>query len=290
MQLELQIKKGKNHVGSKILDTILQGKNIIPVYQPIVLLETGQVFGYEALSRISDDSLEIRIDSLFRLADKMNKSWELETLCRKKALKNARGMDVQKKLFLNVNPNIIHDVEFKNGFTKSRLEKYGLNYNNIIFEITERSAIVDPDTFFRTIKHYKEQNFCIAIDDVGSGYSGLNTINDIRPDILKLDMNLTRNIDKDEIKQHLCKAMVDFGRNSGIKIIVEGIETKEELQTLIDLNVKLGQGYFLCNPQEDFADLSPEKINTIEELQNKKQKRLFKLKTKNKLNEQAYGT
>jgi len=230
------------------------------------------VFGYEALSRISNNYLEIRIDNLFSLADKMNKSWELETLCRKKALKNARSMDMQKKLFLNVNPNIIHDAEFRNGFTKSRLEKYGLNYHNIIFEITERSAIIDPNAFFKTINHYKEQHFSIAIDDVGSGYSGLNTINEIRPDILKLDMNLTRNIDKDEIKQHLCKAMVDFGKNSGIKIIVEGIETKEELQTLINLDVELGQGFFLCTPQESFEDLSLEKIKMIERFQREKHK------------------
>ena len=270
MQFGLQISDAKNNVSSKILDTILESKNIIPIYQPIISLENGQVFGYEALSRISDNSLEIKIDSLFSLADKVNKSWELETLCRKKALKNAKGMDTQKKLFLNVNPNIIHDVEFRSGFTKSRLKKYGLNYNNIIFEITERSAIIDPDAFFSTINHYKEQNYGIAIDDVGSGYSGLNTINEIRPDIIKLDMNLTRNINNDEIKQHLCKAMVDFGKNSGIKIIAEGIEAKEELQTLISLNVEFGQGYFLSTPQESFVDLSFEKIKLIEKLQKRK--------------------
>ena len=273
MQSAIKTRDTVKQADFKILNAILKGKFITPVYQPIVSLSDGQIFGYEALSRIPGNSPEIRIESLFRLADKMKKSWELETLCRKKALKNAKNMDARKKLFLNVNPNIIHDVEFRNGFTKSRLEKYGLNFDNIVFEITERSAIINPETFFYMIKHYKRQNYGIAIDDVGSGYSGLNTINEIRPNIIKLDMNLTRNIDKDEIKQHLCRAMVDFGKNSGIKLIVEGIETKEELQTLINLNVEFGQGYFLGIPQESFAEVAPEKITIIEEFQMDKQKR-----------------
>ena len=280
MQLALQTNNTKNQAGFKILDAILEGRLIMPVYQPIVSLIDGQIFGYEALSRISDNYLEIKIDSLFKLADMMGKSWELETLCRKKALKNARSMDEQKKLFLNVNPNIIHDVEFKNGFTKSRLEKYGLNFHNVVFEITERSAILEPETFINTINHYKKQNYGIAIDDVGSGFSGLNAINDIRPDIIKLDMNLTRDIDKDEIKQHLCRAMVDFGINSGIKLIVEGVETKEELQTLINLNVEFAQGYFFAFPHESFLDISPEKSKLIERYQKEKQK----IKCPSKLN------
>jgi EAL domain-containing protein (putative c-di-GMP-specific phosphodiesterase class I) len=248
---------------SEILHKILEGNNIIPVYQPIVSLKDGQIFGYEALTRISDKTLELNIEEVFILADKMNKLWELETLCRRKALKNAKYMNTEKKLFLNVNPNIIHDAEFRNGFTKSSLIKYGLDSLDIVFEITERNAIIDKDAFLGSIEHYRKQNFKIAIDDVGSGYSGLNAINDIRPDIMKLDMNLTRNIDKDEYKQHLCNAMVNFGKNAGIKVIVEGIESKEELQTLITLEVEFGQGYFLGIPQENFADIPQEKQDLI---------------------------
>ena len=256
----------KNHetkINSKILQNILEEKNIIPVYQPIISLKNGKIFGYEALTRISDETVELSIEHMFILADKMNMLWELETLCRKKALKNAKNINPEKKLFLNVNPNVIHDKKFKNGFTKNRLTKYGLDLLDIVFEITERNAIIDKEAFLGSIDHYRKQDFKIAIDDVGSGYSGLNAINDVRPDIMKLDMNLIRNIDKDEIKQHLCKAMVNFGKNAGIKVIVEGIETKEELKTLIKMDVEFGQGYFLGAPQETFADIEPEKIKLI---------------------------
>jgi len=261
----------------EIFNRILHEQQIMPVYQPIVSLTDGKVFGYEALSRVLDDKtsgkvLDLSIEHIFRIAEKMNKLWELETLCRKKALENAKHIlvDMEKKLFLNVNPNAIHDIEFKDGFTKNRLDKYGLDFHNIVFEITERNAIMDKEAFLDSIEHYRKQNYGIAIDDVGSGYSGLNVINDIKPDIIKLDLNLIRNIDKDETKQFLCKAMVDFGKNADIKVIAEGIETEEELQMLIKLNVDFGQGYFLGIPRKSFADIAPEKINLIEKYHSKK--------------------
>jgi len=263
---------------SDILDKILEGEYITPVYQPIVSLTDGQTFGYEALSRISEKELEMDIGQMFKIADKTNKAWELEALCRTKALKNSVYIEEGKKLFLNVNPNIIYDEKFregfsktdKAGFTKTRLNEYGLDFHNIIFEITERVAIMDSDAFMGSVNHYRNQNYGIAIDDVGAGYSGLNTIANVRPNIMKLDIDLVRNIDKDETKQLLCKAMVDFSKSAGILLIAEGIETEEELRTLIKLNVDLGQGFFLGIPQQTFADIAPEKIETIKNAHTKK--------------------
>jgi EAL domain-containing protein (putative c-di-GMP-specific phosphodiesterase class I)/GGDEF domain-containing protein len=261
-----------------ILDKILEGEYITPVYQPIVSLTDGQIFGYEALSKIKEKELEMDIGQMFRIADKTNRAWELEALCRTKALKNSIYIKNGKKLFLNVNPNIMHDEKFKEGFlgtgkagfTKTRLNEYGLDFRNIIFEITERVAIIDSEAFMGSIKHYRNQNYGIAIDDVGAGYSGLNTIANVRPNIMKLDMGLIRNIDKDETKQFLCRAMVDFGKSAGILLIAEGIETEEELRTLIKLNVDLGQGFFLDIPQHTFVNLPPEKIEIIKSAHTKK--------------------
>lgn len=253
----------------QLLDKIIEGKHIKPVYQPIVSLTDGQTYGYEALSRISSRELQMNIEQMFKMADKMNRSWELETLCRTKALENSVHKDAEKKLFLNVNSNIIHDEKFREGFTRSRLNEYGLNPDNIIFEITERIAVLDINAFLGSISHYKSQNYGIAIDDVGAGYSGLNIIAGVRPNLIKLDMNLVRDIDKDETKQLLCRAMVDFGKSAGIQLIAEGIETEEELKTLIKLKVDLGQGYFLGIPQESFSDITPEKIKMIKKYHEK---------------------
>ncbi len=246
-----------------ILEQILDGKYIEPVYQPIVSLTDGQIFGYEALSRITNEKLQINIEHMFRVADRLNKSWELETLCRTKALENAIHIDKNKKLFVNVNSNIVYDDDFKKGFTKNRLNEYDLDASNIIFEISEHISIFDNDAFLSSISHYKNQNYGIAIDDVGAGHSGLNVIASIKPNFIKLDMNLIRNIDKDETKQALCRAMVDFGKNTGIKVIAEGIETEEELETLIRLEADYGQGYYLGIPQETFENISTAKIQNI---------------------------
>jgi len=252
-----------------ILNKILEGGYIMPVYQPIVSLTDGEIFGYEALSRISEKELEMDIELLFKTADKTNRAWELESLCRTKALKNSMHIQNGKKIFLNVNPNIMHDEKFRDGFTKTRLNEYGLDFHNIIFEITERVTINDNEAFLGSIKHYKDQNYGIAIDDVGSGYSGLNTIANIRPNIMKLDKHLIRNIEKDDIKQFLCKSLVEFGKSAGILLVAEGIETEEELKTLIKLNIDLGQGYFLDIPRQTFVNLSQEKIDKIKNAQNR---------------------
>ncbi|MDL2264395.1 EAL domain-containing protein [Synergistaceae bacterium OttesenSCG-928-I11] len=255
---------------AEILDRIIDGKHIRSVYQPIVSLADGEILGYEALSRISDDHLQMDIEQMFRTADRTNRAWELEALCRTKTLERAVDMGAEKKLFLNVNPNIIHDDGFKNGFTKRRLEEYGLDFRNVIFEITERVAVLDNHAFLSSIDHYKRQNYVIAIDDVGAGYSGLSVISDVRPNLIKLDMALVRNIDKDEIKQLLCKALANFTSGAGIKLIAEGIETEEELKTLIKLGVEFGQGYFLGIPETSFADIAPGKKEMIRKYHAKK--------------------
>ncbi len=238
------------------LEQILEGKYITPVYQPIVSLRDGTVFGYEALSRIANETLAMGIDEMFKTADRINKAWELEALCRARALKHSVGIDETQKLFINVNPNIIHDTDFKEGFTRNRLNKLGISSHSIIFEITERVTVKHRNLFFESVDHYKSQDYGIAIDDVGSGYSGLNIIVDVRPCFIKLDMHLIRNIHKDHIKFCLCKALTDFCKGVGIKLIAEGIETDEELLQLISLGVDYGQGFLLGKPKETIEDIS----------------------------------
>jgi len=254
----------------QILNKIIEGGFISPVYQPVISLTEGHIFGYEAVSKITVKELKMEIGQIFRQADKLGKAWELEVICRTKALKNFTPINREKKLFLKVNPNVINDDEFKEGFTRERLSEYGLDFNNIIFEITERTAIYDKNIFFDSILHYRKQKYEIAIDDVGAGYSGLNTIAAIRPNYVKLDKNLIKDIDKDETKQFLCKAMVDFCKNSNIIVLAKGIETVEELKTLIKLNVDLGQGYFFGIPQEFLIDIEPEKSEMIKLFHTKK--------------------
>ena len=255
------------------LDYIISNKQIKTVFQPVISLRDGSVLGHEALSRITCESEIQSPDMLFALAGKYNRLWDLELLCRTKALEAAYiSMDppYSKKLFLNVNPNIMHDETFKKGFTKSFLKQYDITPHNVIFEITERNIITDMNGFKATIDHYKGQDYKIAIDDAGAGYSGLNFISDVNPNYIKLDMKLIRNVNKDSLRYALVKGLVEFSKISNVLLVAEGIETYEEMETLVNLGVQYGQGYFIQKPDERIREISLEVLNALKEINLKK--------------------
>lgn len=251
------------------LDYIIHHKKISVVFQPIISLKSGIVLGYEALSRITCESEFKNPEMLFTAAEEYNRLWDLELLCRTKALEAAHIFMVSpynKKLFMNVNPNIMHDDAFKRGFTKNFLKQYGIAPNNVIFEITEKNVIEDMVGFKTTISHYKSQDYKIAIDDAGAGYSGLNLISDVNPNYIKLDMKLIRDIHADNLKNALVKGMVEFSKASNVQLIAEGIETIEELKAIINLGVQYGQGYYLQRPAPEIIEIPQEIIASIREI------------------------
>lgn len=247
----IQIKR-KETVYYNFID-LLKNKSIRTVYQPIVSLVDGDIVGYEALSRgPKSSSLESPM-KLFEVAEKFNRLWELELLCRLRALENGIDLPKGKLLFMNVNPNIINDKKFKKGTTKDYISKFGLSPTEIIFEITEKKAVNNYKAFRNTIENYISQGYKIAIDDMGAGYSGLRMLAETQPQYIKIDMDLIRNIDKDIIKQELIRTFYAFSEITSMKLIAEGIETVDELNTLIDIGVHYGQGYFLQRPAEKFS-------------------------------------
>lgn len=242
--------------------TILKSETIRTLYQPIININDGAILGYEALSRGPEGS---RLESplkLLSIAEILNKTWDLEQLLRTKALERAI-LPLKSLLFLNVDPNIIHDDNFQQGFTKEFLSNMELSPASIVFELTERSAISDYDTFKSVLKHYTEQGYSIAIDDAGSGYSGLKTLYEVYPKYLKLDMDFVRNIDKDTFKQTIVKNLLAMTKTANIKTIAEGIESSEELRTLIRLGVEYGQGYFIQKPLEKIQPINDIVISVL---------------------------
>src|SRR6266581_4647084 len=117
----------------------------------------------------------------------------------------------------------------------------------VVFEITERAAITDFPTFRQAVQLLKRSGFKVAVDDVGSAYAGLRVVSEIEPDFIKLDMQLTRGADNDQIKRQLIGAVAKFSTDAGVPLIVEGIETPAELETVRALGIRLAQG-FLFGP------------------------------------------
>lgn len=238
----------------KELNYIIENEMISTLYQPIVSLFDGSVIGYEALSRGSSDSYLNSPDRLFEAARIHSRSWELELLCRVKALKRADNLPEDAFLFINVDPHIFRDEKFKKGLTKEFLSEHNMSAESIIFEITEKTSIEDYKSFKEALSNYVEQGYKIAIDDMGSGYSGLKMLTETKPHFVKIDMDLIRNINQDTFKQALIECFVRLSEVVNMKLIAEGIETEEELITLINLGVYAGQGYFINRPCAGFSD------------------------------------
>lgn len=246
------------------LEKIFKEESVETLFQPIVDLKTGEAIGYEALSRGPAGSLLYAPLALISAAHTYGKILELEMLFRKKALENAVGLGSDKYLFINIDPEIIKSPGFKSGLTMELLEQLDISESNIVFEITERTAIGDMDSFRNVLDNYRSQGYMIAIDDAGAGYSGLKTIHEVRPNFIKIDMDLIRNIDKDSFKQSLLKALVEVSLSTNIKIVAEGIENEEELKTLILLGVHAGQGYYLGKPEKVIQTIAPSLLTIIE--------------------------
>lgn len=224
-------------IKENIFSNIISNSEITTVFQPIVSLKDGKILAHEALSRVSSEIEKIKIEDLFRIAHYEDKLWELEKLCRISALQNAKKNLSDGILFLNVDTATIHDPKFRSGFTAEKLLQYNIQPKNVVIELTEQSAVQDLESFISVVKHYQSQGFEIAIDDFGSGYSGLARVCALSPKYLKLDMSLIRNIHKDPVKRSAVSSTVEFCRKSGILVIAEGIENEYELESVIQLGV-----------------------------------------------------
>ena len=250
------------------LEEIIVNQWITPVYQPIVSLQDGSVLGFEALSRVEKPGIFDNIEEMFQCAEESGCIWMLEQVCRRAIL---RGVYDQKnvldqyhaKIFINVSPKVLHDEKFRQGFTREYTKRYGIDTERIVFEVTERERVEDENSFRQAIGHYKMQNYRIAIDDVGSGYAGLNRICSLSPGYIKLDNELVHDVYKNPIKYAMIKGMVEFSHSSGTLLIAEGIETKKELELLIDLGVQYGQGYYLASPERMLRFDNPQAVSEI---------------------------
>lgn len=241
------------------LRKIISNNNLRTVFQPIISLQTGDVIGYEALTRGPKDSKYINPEILFEDAKTHSLLWELEILCRSNAIKTFSSHNSEKLLFVNVDPAVLNDEHFIKGSTKEVLAENHISPISLIFEITEKTSIDNYKNFNEVINYYKNQGYKIAIDDVGTGYSGLSTIAKTRPNYIKMDMSLISNVTRDNFKKAIIKSFVEFANSTNSKIIAEGIEDVSDLYTLIEIGVHYGQGYLINKPNDDLLE-TPEVI------------------------------
>ena len=231
------------------LRSSLRDRGVYVDYHPIVVAETREIFGYEALARGVLRSLRSP-EVMFDVAAEADLLWELSRLCRSRAIEGIETrLQPGELLFLNVDPHDFSDPAFN-----EREVKYP---DRVVIEITERTAIKDYPKFRERLRAFREIGFRFAVDDAGSGYAGLGSIANLEPDFIKLDISLINGIDTNFIKQNLVETMVRFANDHGAKVIAEGVERAEEFRTVQELGVHLVQGFYLHRPQSASSPIIP---------------------------------
>ncbi|NNE89029.1 MAG: EAL domain-containing protein [Silicimonas sp.] len=216
-------------------------------FQPIVNLETRAVFAQEALLRGVDGAGAGEILATVNDANR----YAFDQRCRQTALETATGLKLEHdKTLLSINflPNAVYEPRACIKLTLEIAEKIGFPIEQIMFEFTEAERI-DIEHVLNILHAYRSLGFKTAIDDFGAGFSGLDLLSRFQPDVLKLDMQLIRDIDTSPVKHAMVKHLVGMMQDLGILLVCEGVETQGEFEVLRTLGVDLMQGYFFAKPR-----------------------------------------
>lgn len=213
-------------------------------FQPIINCHTQSVFGYEALVRGLNNEPAFSIIS--RITDENR--YLFDQLCRVKAISLAAKLGIQSMLSINFLPNAVYQPERCIRTTLEAAKKYDFPTENIMFEFTEVEKIEDSQHVERIVSYYQSLGFKTAIDDFGSGYSGLSLLADFQTNIVKLDMGLIRDIDRDTTRQSIVTHCLSMFRDLNITPLAEGIESEGEYRWLKEAGVALMQGYLFAKP------------------------------------------
>jgi len=214
-------------------------------FQPILDVSKNEIFAYEALVRGTQG------ESASWILEHVNESnrYRFDQAIRVKAIELATSLNLSTHLSINFLPNAVYRPETCIRATLQAAKSFNFPIEHIIFEITEGEKIEDKSHLIAIIQEYKRQGFKTAIDDFGAGYSGLNLLAEFQPDLIKLDLALVRNIHQDKVKQAILHGIMIVCQEVGIDIIAEGIETKEELDFLVQSGIRYVQGFYFAKPE-----------------------------------------
>ncbi|MBA1377199.1 EAL domain-containing protein [Pseudomonas brassicacearum] len=225
------------------------GFDFTMAFQPIFNVRTRSAFAYEALVRgVNGESAAY----ILGLVNDGNR-YRFDQACRVKAIEEAARLGILDipdcLLSINFLPNAVYRAETCIRATLEAARQSNFPSNRLMFEVTEGERVDDPDHLKSIFQEYERQGFTTAIDDFGSGYSGLNLLALFQPQVLKIDMALTRGIDQDPVKRAIVDGILLVANRLGITVIAEGVETREESAALLDLGIELMQGFLYARPE-----------------------------------------
>lgn len=235
------------------LSEVLQAQNVASHFQPIISIREKRVIGLEALIRATDPKTGAPISAsrLFGAASQYRQALQLDRLCRQAAIEGfARlaSLDPELILFVNLDVASLGRSAAESNALIQLTEAFAISPERVVIEIIE-SKIRDAEALKRFIANHRGRGFLIALDDMGAGHSNLERIPSIKPDIIKLDRSLIKDIDREYHKQELFDFFIKLAHRIGVVVVVEGIETEAEALSCLEHGADLVQGFYFAAPR-----------------------------------------
>lgn len=226
--------------GAKTIRAVLDSRGVRMVFQPVVRLGDGEVVALEALARFDHPDLPTP-DHAFAAATRAGLGVELELLAVERAFERLDDLPAGVRLFVNLSAEALTDPAATEMLLRHADRRIGV-------EVTEHTPVQDYLALVAVTDRLRSVGVRISVDDAGAGFASFRHVLKLRPDVIKLDLAITRDVDTDPVRQALTRSLVTFARDIGAALIAEGIETQAEHDTLVGLGVPLGQGYLMARP------------------------------------------
>lgn len=226
--------------------------------QPIISVQNNEIFGYESLLRVKDQS--IFPSQLFEIARKTDMQSVLDKRAREIAIRtHHQKITPGIKSFINFLPSTIYNPEYCLKHTFSIVEKYNVKPDDLVFEVVETENIYDVNHLRSIFKVFRNYGIKVALDNVGVGYSTLDILNKLHPDYIKIDRNYVQDCHVNKDNQKFLKNVIHIAKEFNITVLAEGIETEEEFEYVKQIGIELAQGYHIGKPSQDPRAVSNDK-------------------------------
>jgi diguanylate cyclase (GGDEF)-like protein len=228
-------------------------------FQPIVSInDTSQIYGYEMLLRgLDEESNLVQPGSILELATEAGLLPQLDRVARLTAIREASRHQVSSHIFINFAPTALYDPVSCLHSTVEAIDRAGIKHERVVFEVVESDNPQDLAHLKAVLQYYRDAGFLVALDDLGSGYSSLNLLHQLRPDFIKLDMGLIRDVHQDLYKASITEKLLEITHKLNINTVAEGIECIEELNWLRERGATFAQGYLIAKPSPVPATTTP---------------------------------
>jgi EAL domain-containing protein (putative c-di-GMP-specific phosphodiesterase class I) len=235
--------------GSRWLREMVVEDRLTVLFHPIVRAGSGEVFAYECLMRGRDrDGSLVSPGRILDTARSAELLFQVDLAARRAAIREAARLGLTAKIFINFTPTSIYDPHFCLRTTVRAVQELAIAPQNVVFEVIESEHVLDLDHLRKIMDYYREQGFGVALDDLGSGYSSLNMLHELKPDYVKLDMGLVRDVHAHPHKALIAAKLLEVAQALGIRSVAEGIETPEERRWLEAHGADFLQGFHFAKP------------------------------------------